>query len=211
MISQMPEASQVSFFQGPLGQKSPKPTRFLTLRLPWMQRAITALSEPRLAQAASSHSGEIFEVGPDCKKRFDTASLKVYAPRLCGAMALTFWAAFAMRIHPEHVVSAEFNRLSKIIAARCDGISESSTVVHRQDNDILLPKHCVTCSLAKQRSWHGRRFCREEEGERLSRWPLHPLVFCRHIFALSNRVTRDIIRTRDILFCHLSAGRLLFC
>ena len=141
-------------------------------------------------------------------------------------MALTFPAGFAMRIHPEHVVSAEFNRLAKLIAERCDGISESSTIVHRQDNDILLQDPCIA-SLAhwpSSEAGMGEDFagkkngrdssiilpCVEVEQTRLSTDTTSVGVFLR-IFFLSvepGRTGSDSYTGHYLYCCHYSsAGR----
>ena len=80
-------SDQLSFLQGPLGQASPKPTRFHAVNLPELQPIIDDFND-----FSRDFRG--------CQKQFDAggtfaaAELKMYPPRMNGSFVLSFIAKF---------------------------------------------------------------------------------------------------------------------
>lgn len=95
-ILQLPGMRLVHLAQGLYGAPSHKPTTFLTLRLPDLERC---LHQGLLTKSLPTG----ISVGKNEKGQFNTAPLKEYPPGLCRAMADGFYQEFCMAgISAEH-------------------------------------------------------------------------------------------------------------
>ena len=136
MLARHPQCHQFSFHQGPLGQASPKPTRFHTCYAPTLLARIQAFSTLRNRGAASQ-----FDANGD----FGTAKLKTYPPRLCGSILLGFLDSFANATAAScdpQLVTDFLGNSERVILARCDDVQrlqdlDSSSVVDFQDQDLV--------------------------------------------------------------------------
>ena len=88
MILTLPNMRTISLSQGLFGAPSAKPTTFLVLGLPTLERDLhSSMLTPHLPQGAS--------IGRDSTGQYRTAPLKEYPPALCRAIAASFCTDFA--------------------------------------------------------------------------------------------------------------------
>ena len=88
MILNLPNMRLVSLSQGLFGAPTAKPTTFLVLGLPTLEKNLhCSRLTPHLPQGAS--------IGKDSSGQYKTAPLKEYPPALCRAIALSFCTEFA--------------------------------------------------------------------------------------------------------------------
>ena len=122
-VAAHPQARVVSFEQGPLGQSSIKPTRFLAIGCGHIKQYIDMFS------SSSLRPGKLTSI-VDPNGEFSTSKLKTCPPRLNGAILLSFLhTALASRTED---CSDEFPRvmLSAVnaVLVRCNSISDANLV-----------------------------------------------------------------------------------
>ena len=164
-VAAHPQARVVSFEQGPLGQSSTKPTRFLAIGCGHIKQYIDMLS------SSSFRPGGLTSI-VDSNGGFSTSKLKTYPPRLNGAIILAFLhAALASRIDD---CSDEFPRVMfsvvDAVLARCNSIS---------DANLVLADHQPT--LAESHPIHTFMQCPDRQA---GRGP--DLLECTHISVCRN-------------------------
>jgi hypothetical protein len=107
LLLQLPGMRLVHMSQGLYGAPSPKPTTFLTLRLPHLERSLHhGMLSKRLPTGIS--------VGKDDSGHFNTAPLKEYPPGLCRAIAASFYQEFCTT-----GISAEHEPLPSALLDQC--------------------------------------------------------------------------------------------
>ena len=84
----------ISFLQGPMGQRFPKPTRLLVARMPWMKRNLFREYNP-FWRATESLGGRCAATGA-----WNTAKAKIYPTALCRALA-TSYVMYGRQAHLE--------------------------------------------------------------------------------------------------------------
>ena len=107
MLLQLPGMRLVHMSQGLYGAPSPKPTTFLTLRLPHLE---SCLHKGMLSKRLPTGTA----VGKDDKGHFHTAPLKEYPPGLCRAIAAGFYQDFCIP-----GISAEHEPLPTALLDQC--------------------------------------------------------------------------------------------
>lgn len=132
-----PQARAVRFAQGPLGQASKKPTRFLAINCGHIKQYIDILS------SASARPGGLTTI-LDKSGEFSTSKLKTYPPRCNGAILLAFaHTALASRSGES---SVEFSQIMfaaiDSIVLHCDRIAdEASSLVFHDHQPSLAESH----------------------------------------------------------------------
>ena len=127
-------SDQFSFLQGPLGQASPKPTRFHAVNLPELRPIIDDFSD-------FSRDFRRGQQQFDDDGTFATAKLKTYPPKLNGSFVLSLISRFsksvAMDPDDRLVLVAEARQT---ILDRCHQIDVDLCVVFvEQDLDAAIP------------------------------------------------------------------------
>ena len=108
MLLQLPEMRLIHLAQGLYGAPSPKPTTFLTLRLPHLERCLHQGMLSKKLPAGIS-------VGKDAQGQFHTAPLKEYPPGLCRSIATGFFQEFCTQ-----EISAEHDSIPSALYDQCE-------------------------------------------------------------------------------------------
>ena len=115
LLLKIPGFERITFAQGLLGARSPKPTTLLLLNLPqmsqWIHRSRLCADLPKASSIGRSKEGH-----------WNTMSLKEYPPALCKALAGCISAAVSeLEVDTECVISPEFwSRCSTMVSDRFD-------------------------------------------------------------------------------------------